>query len=321
MSEIASQRYDYIIVGGGAMGVSTAYHLSQISSSILVLDQPFLGAASRDVNKIIRFDYTDAFYMDLAREAITEWTSNRLFQGYVHSTGRVVAYDDESQLSSIKINHELKGLSVLEDMTPSDVAQKLGRLIHCPKSSKTNATFNPLDAWVNFPECVAAMREQAKSHGVQFEEGLVEELSFDNHGRCSGVRTTDDIITCTRKVVVATGAWTEKLLGKSSPLKCQIRDGIYSPRGWNRSWLPSLSLIPTYVRQLFGISGSPSPPSRSWPVATGVSVVHFTLHGKQLEEFKRIPIFSYPGHGESAHLRLSGVIDDNLLFKGKFCPQ
>jgi glycine/D-amino acid oxidase-like deaminating enzyme len=135
--------YEYIIVGGGAMGISTAFHLSHQSESVLVLDHQFAGAASRDVNKIIRFDYTDPFYMKLAREAMSEWASSSLFKDLFHPTGRVMAHDGESRLSSIKANHKLHGLSVLKDLSSADAARKLNGLINCPSP---NATFNPLDA-------------------------------------------------------------------------------------------------------------------------------------------------------------------------------
>ncbi|KAI9886479.1 MAG: hypothetical protein M1823_001729 [Watsoniomyces obsoletus] len=218
----SNQGYEYIIIGGGAMGVSTAFHLSHQSTSILVLDHPFPGSASRDFNKIVRFDYTDPFYMSLAYQARSEWMSSHLLKGYFHATGRVTVYDKDSQLSSIKANHDLNGLSILEDLSPADVVQKLGGLINCPNQSSLNATFNPLDAWVNFPQCVAAMLDQATSRGVLFKNGCVKELSFDNRGMCTGVMTTDEMIPCSGKVIVAAGAWTEKLLATDKSISGQF---------------------------------------------------------------------------------------------------
>jgi glycine/D-amino acid oxidase-like deaminating enzyme len=86
----------------------------------------------------------------------------------------------------------------------------------------------------------------------------VEELGFDSSGRCKGVSTTDGMIFCSKKIVVAAGAWTEKLLAT------------------HQSFLGH----------------------HSYPVATGVCVVHFALYNEELEQFKRNPIFSYHGHGK-----------------------
>ncbi|KAI9748459.1 MAG: hypothetical protein M4579_007216 [Chaenotheca gracillima] len=290
--------YEFIIVGGGAMGVSTAFHLSHHSKSILVLDHQFLGAASRDVNKIVRFDYTDSFYMNLAREARSVWTSSQLFKDHFHPTGRVVAYDDESHLSSIKANHKLNGLSVLEDLSPADAAQKLGGLINCPNRPGQNATFNPFDAWVNFPECVAAMQDESTSRGVQFKNDLVEKLSLDIHGSCTGVVTTDGVIPCSRKVIVAAGAWTEKLLATNRSLQSRSDTGTKRLLERRRSWLPNISVLSRFASQTLGRRDAANARLRRYPVATGVCVVHFALHGEELEWFNRNPIFSYLGHGE-----------------------
>ena len=269
MADRSVQGYEYIIVGAGAIGASTASHLSHQSKSILVLDHQLSGAASRDLNKIVRFDYTDPFYMNLAHEAWTEWTSNHLFKDHFHQTGRVVAYDDENQLSSIKANHEQNGLSILEGLSPAAAARKLGGIIKCPDRRGLNITYNPLDAWVDFPQCVARMLDAAVSRGAFFKPDRVEELSFDASGRCTGVRTTDEAIPCSGKVVVAVGAWTEKFLATHSAHFSIERHNL-----------------------------AKAAPSRC-PVATGVCVIHFALDGEVLEKFRSIPIFSYPGHGKS----------------------
>lgn len=273
MSNPFAREYDYVIVGGGAIGTSTAYYLSQVTSSIIVLDQGYSGAASRDINKIVRFDYTDAFYMDLAQEAMSEWKSSPLFKGYVHPTGRVSLFDDEGRLSSIRKNHERNGLSVLEDLTPSDLTIKTGGSVRYPEILKPGVVFNPLDVWVNYPNSVTAMRERAKLRGVDFIEDEVEKLIFNRNSRCSGIKTRDGIISCSRKVVVATGAWTEKLLTKS-----------LSPRS-----------VSGQVNGAFDISNSNV---TNWPLATGICVVHFPLDGENLERFKKIPIISYLGRGK-----------------------
>jgi glycine/D-amino acid oxidase-like deaminating enzyme len=60
-----------IIVGGGAWGLSTALHLKLAGySDITVFDRgaeiPSRYSAAWDLNKIVRAEYEDAFYTDLA---------------------------------------------------------------------------------------------------------------------------------------------------------------------------------------------------------------------------------------------------------------
>lgn len=86
----------------------------------------------------------------------------------------------------------------------------------------------------------------------------MEELGFDSSARCIDISTTNGVIFCSKKIIVAAGAWSEKLLA-------------------------------TYK----SLSGH-----QNYPVATGVYVVHFALYDEELEHFNRNPIFSYHGHGK-----------------------
>lgn len=59
-----------LIVGGGAFGLSTAYHLSQqgyTNVSVFEKDNhiPPRFSAANDLNKIVRAEYEDPFYTDL----------------------------------------------------------------------------------------------------------------------------------------------------------------------------------------------------------------------------------------------------------------
>lgn len=66
-----------LIVGGGAFGTSTAYHLVQRGyRSVRVLDRyvvPSVDAASTDISKIIRSDYNEPLYATMGLESITAW--------------------------------------------------------------------------------------------------------------------------------------------------------------------------------------------------------------------------------------------------------
>lgn len=82
-----------LIVGAGAFGTSTAFHLAinnQDLTSVTVLDRvpvPSPQAASTDINKIVRADYSSAFYMDLAYDALGAWETWSPLKPYFHRTG------------------------------------------------------------------------------------------------------------------------------------------------------------------------------------------------------------------------------------------
>ena len=76
-----------LIVGAGEFGASTALSLLETGKySVTILDRapvlPALDAASTDMNKVVRWDYSDKDYAKLARESIDLW--NRDFKGIYH---------------------------------------------------------------------------------------------------------------------------------------------------------------------------------------------------------------------------------------------
>jgi sarcosine oxidase/L-pipecolate oxidase len=85
-----------LVIGGGAFGTSTAYHLSLRGyTSVKVLDRfvaPSKDAAATDLNKIIRYDYPNPLYTKLALEAMAVWKSpTSLLSGLFRGTGWILA--------------------------------------------------------------------------------------------------------------------------------------------------------------------------------------------------------------------------------------
>ena len=99
-----------LVVGGGAFGTSTAYHLSRRGySNVTVLDRfdtPSKDAASTDLNKVIRYDYPDPLYTKLALEAMEEWKKPMgMFAGMFRPTGWLMAAHDLA-LEFLRSAHE-----------------------------------------------------------------------------------------------------------------------------------------------------------------------------------------------------------------------
>lgn len=72
------QTNDLIIIGGGVMGLCTAYYASQLTSNITILEKATIGventlAASFSYTRSIRNDYLDPLYARLAYQSRTLW--------------------------------------------------------------------------------------------------------------------------------------------------------------------------------------------------------------------------------------------------------
>ncbi|KIX04192.1 uncharacterized protein Z518_07746 [Rhinocladiella mackenziei CBS 650.93] len=210
-----------LIVGAGAFGVSTAYHLSQRGyKSIRVLDRyapPSLEAASTDISKIIRSEYNEPLYARLAIESIEAWRSSELFRDLYHVPGWVLSAKNLSVpfvKGSIATAQKL-GIKGIERLTTEEIQRRY------PVSAKGTFdgwninVWNPAAGWAHSGEALRRMALAAQQNGVSFisgNQGHVRDLIFSPSGCCTGVRTQDGHRNDADMVVVATGAWTASLI-------------------------------------------------------------------------------------------------------------
>lgn len=71
-----NKQYDLVIIGGGIMGLMTAYYASKLSKNVAVVEKSTIGnsqAASFGYTRSIRNDYLDPYYSRLAIESRKLW--------------------------------------------------------------------------------------------------------------------------------------------------------------------------------------------------------------------------------------------------------
>jgi sarcosine oxidase len=75
---VSAERYDVVVVGLGALGSSTAYHLAKEGHRVLGLEQFELGherGASHDTSRILRHSYHTPGYVTLTFAAYDDWAT------------------------------------------------------------------------------------------------------------------------------------------------------------------------------------------------------------------------------------------------------
>lgn len=216
---------EILIVGAGVFGTSTAYHLSlshHDPSKVTVIDRapfPSPQAASSDINKIVRADYSIPFYMDLAYEAMDAFASMPILKNadVYHQTGWVMLDEKSSTLAmQIRENFRKSGREdVTRDLTLDEVKTSWGGVFgQMDTQNFEKAYVNPSAGWADASRAVEVMMEDAVGRGVRYEVGETDRLVLNERG-VAGVQTADGRLFSADKVILATGAWTSKILSSS----------------------------------------------------------------------------------------------------------
>ncbi|KAJ5180145.1 FAD/NAD(P)-binding domain-containing protein [Penicillium capsulatum] len=275
---------EILIVGAGIFGVSTAYHLAKRSanpSRITILDcapAPSGDAASTDINKIIRADYSNPLYMDLAFEAVNAWQNDPLFAnaGVYHQTGWIAMGECGSDVADrIRRNFQQSGRpDPTRDMTEDEVRRSWGGVLQDANLRPFESYyFNPLAGWADAGRALELMATAAIKMGVRYQIGEARRIVLGDRG-VEGVETRSHELYTARKVILSTGAWTSQLM---DPVEEEL----------------GLSTDLRIESQL---------------TATGVCVGHFQLSKKEHETYDRLPVYVYGSEGEVLPPTASGIL-------------
>jgi sarcosine oxidase / L-pipecolate oxidase len=260
-----------LIIGAGIFGASTAYHLSLKygdTSKITVIDRttfPPEPAASTDINKIIRADYSSPFYCDLAYEALKAWAEWPELKDFYHRTGWIMLDEEVSDLSErIRKVFRDRGHDPTMDV-PLDQLENHWKGILKGTDTKgfRDAYWNPEAGWCNAAAATAALMAAAVDRGVTYVSGDVAGLKLGSSG-IARVRTTDGRHFSSEQVVLATGAWTSSIL---SPLEDELD-------------IPEKDRVEQQAS------------------AAGVCVAHYKMSTEEMTKLSEMPVVVYGENGE-----------------------
>ncbi|OQV08139.1 hypothetical protein CLAIMM_12453 [Cladophialophora immunda] len=221
---MASGKQSYIIVGAGVFGVSTAYHLIKKypGASVTLVDRDAFDAESRvaaswDWNKVVRADYDDIVYCQLALEAQDIFETDPLWKPYFHKTG--IFWTCRSNYAQEVIdNYKKLGRTADLRAVTVDEARKLygGLFEDADYDGVQEVLVNKTSGWAAAGDALRAVTRKAIELGVKYVTAEVATLQLDPRGRCYGIKTTKGETLTASHVVLCTGAYTPKLLELSA---------------------------------------------------------------------------------------------------------
>ena len=189
---------DVLIVGAGIFGASTAFHLgnSSPSSKITLIDRtpaPPKHAASTDINKIVRADYTSRFYMDLAYEAMQAWATWPQLKPYYHRTGWINLNEVGSDIGQrVRENFRQRGHDPTSDFDLAQLRRSFGGIYaHADLQDFDSAYWNPEAGWCDAASATAEIIKSSVQRGVNYVAADVKMLVRNPDGGLSGIVTSD----------------------------------------------------------------------------------------------------------------------------------
>ncbi|KAJ5211778.1 uncharacterized protein N7498_003424 [Penicillium cinerascens] len=216
-----------LIVGGGVFGLSTAQSLSKRhpdSQITLVEASPTIPnphGSSVDTSRIVRADYANAAYARLADTAIQRWrTTEWGREGRYTQNGLLLVYPENSASAkeyarkSYANVRRIEGDNVILLPTKEDVLRVVP--LYGETFDVAGGYVNWGSGWSDAAATVHFAKEQLDREGkVTFRTGDVERVLYDTSGakpRATGVALADGTTITADLVVLATGAWSSKLV-------------------------------------------------------------------------------------------------------------
>lgn len=215
---------DFLIVGGGVIGCSIAFHLAQRKAGrVVLLEKSYLGAGSSGKSgAIVRQHYSNALTAGMAQKSLRVFERFDDIVGgppvFTH-TGMVVVVDQKDR-AGLEANLAMqRGLGIdVRNLTPQDLAEidPNARL-----AEGEMAIFEAEAGYVESVQVVASFAAAARKLGADIREGVQVEGLIVERGKAVGVTTNEGRYE-SGCVILATGPWAAQL-GKQAGLKIPVQ--------------------------------------------------------------------------------------------------
>ncbi|WP_170562148.1 GcvT family protein [Ruegeria atlantica] len=213
-----------LIIGGGAIGLSLAYHLAKRGSTdVTVLERNQLtSGTSWHAAGIVGPLRATPNMTQLAMAALEVFPAleaeTGMSTGYRRTSGYWLARDP-ARLDELR---RISDLGQTQGLTPRVIAASDVPLPQLDLSNHVGALYVPEDANVNPVDLCMAYAKGARDRGVKIRENTIVQSLRKKGGRITGVTLADGTELDADQVVLATGAWSRELaanVGVALPLQ------------------------------------------------------------------------------------------------------
>ena len=207
---------DVVIVGGGIVGASIAYHLAEAGcANVLVLErEPHLGRGSTGKSMGgVRAQFSTEINIRLSLYALdffARFEEATGCPGGYRPQGYLFVATSEKHLAYLRTNYQLQvacGVKTVELLSPAEV---LRRMPHLRADDILGGSFSSTDGFVDPHSVMTGFMQRATEKGVRLWKGAEATAILQDAQGIAGVETTRGRVT-TRTVVNAAGPWAAQV--------------------------------------------------------------------------------------------------------------
>ncbi|KAL6917016.1 hypothetical protein FSST1_008511 [Fusarium sambucinum] len=217
-----------LIIGAGTFGISTAYHLcTRGYKNVTCIDRhpwPSLDSAGHDLNKIMRTEYDEPLYTNLALESLEAWRDPQ-WNGIHFETGLITTTMGENKAERF-LEKSYENLKREGKATKLELIQGRDQIVkHVPQLKNAvgienwKGLYNSLGGWVHARKALEHWAAEAEKMGTKFvsgPQGTMTGLEMDDSGVMVGVRVASGHIHQADHYILSTGAASPQLLPELS---------------------------------------------------------------------------------------------------------
>ncbi len=246
----ASSMDDFLIIGAGIFGLTTAIELQKRGYQVSLLAGgpiPHPKAASTDISKIVRMEYgSDAFYMDMADRCIDEWHAwNDLFQEELYrEVGFLLACSKPMEAETQPYEHSSFHLLQARGHQPEHLVGDLisKRFPAFASRRYVDGFYHKRAGYALAGRTIEVLAKYAQSLGVEVKEAIrVKELLIEN-SQAKGVTSEKGEKHLAGHTIVCAGAHTAFLVPDLQPFMQVTGHPVFHLRPRNSSLFESPKL-------------------------------------------------------------------------------
>lgn len=204
---------DVVVVGGGVMGTSTAFHLAEAGVDVLLLERGDLagGSTSRAAGGV-RANFSDELNIRLGQQSLEMFANFPQRPGQeidLHISGYLFVLTTPKEESLFRNSVALQNsLGVESRMVDVEEACRLSPLLN--PEGVIAAAWSPNDGHCSPESVVLGYASGARRHGATVRTGIAVTNILSSGGEITGVQTTEGIVH-TPCVINCAGAWSPEI--------------------------------------------------------------------------------------------------------------